>query len=281
MLTHTFCHINGIGLKTEQKLWDQNILSWGDWIEPKGVVLSKRARLEIPDVFERSLDALDQQNPLFFSERLTSGNAWRLFYHFRKNTAYLDIETTGLNDESEITTISLYDGEKVFTYVNGRNLNDFINDVSRFSVLVSYNGKSFDIPFIEKYFNTRLQIAQIDLRFVLSQLGIRGGLKGCEKQLGINRGSLDGVDGSFAVYLWHLYDKYNDEKALETLLAYNIEDTVNLERLLVEACNRNIENTPFTHELQLPYPPLPPIPYYPDNECVQRAKETFSSRITR
>ena len=277
MLQHTFCHIHGIGEKTERRLWDAGITHWHKWQEPIGVPLSKRSKMEIPVIFEMSLDALKNHDPLFFANRFASGDTWRLFTEFRPTTAYLDIETTGLGDEAEITTIALYDGEQVHAYVNGRNLEDFLEDVQRYKVLVSYNGKSFDIPFIERHFGTRLHHAQIDLRFVLAKLGIKGGLKGCERQLGINRGALDGVDGSFAVALWHQYERENDEKALNTLLAYNIEDTVNLERLLVEAWNRNILNTPFTEYL-LPYPELPRLDFHPDHECVERVKRQFAHR---
>ena len=112
--------------------------------------------------------------------------------------------------------------------------------------------------------------AQIDLRYVLAQLGCRGGLKGCEKQMGINRGVLDGIDGSFAVTLWREYERCNNEAALETLLAYNIEDTVNLERLMVEAYNRNVSRTPFVPELLLPFPESPQIVHQADPEILSR-----------
>ena len=85
------------------------------------------------------------------------------------------------------------------------NLDDFVNDIEKYQVIVSYNGKSFDIPFLERFFRIRLHHAQIDLRYVLARLGVKGGLKGCEKQLGLHRGNLDGVDGYFAVLLWHRY----------------------------------------------------------------------------
>jgi hypothetical protein len=93
-----------------------------------------------------------------------------------------------------------------------------------------------------------------------------------QRQIGINRGDLDGVDGFFAVLLWREYERYNDEKALETLLAYNIEDTVNLERLLVEAYNRNIAATPFAQELSIPFPGPADIPFQADRECVERLR---------
>ncbi len=275
MLHHTFCHIQGIGTKTEQRLWKSGILSWKDWQDHPDTKVPKRSRMEIPEIFETSLDALDKSDPNFFCDRLASGDQWRIFPHFRDSTAFIDIETTGLGEDSAVTTIALYDGSKVFYYINGQNLEDFIEDIERYTVLVSYNGKSFDIPVLEKFFRIRLNQAHIDLRFVLARLGFKGGLKGCERQLGINRGSLDGVDGYFAVLLWNQYERYNDKRALETLLAYNIEDTVNLERLLVEAYNRNLSNTPFANELSLPFPPEPSLPFQPDLKCIDRLKRQY------
>ena len=52
-----------------------------------------------------------------------------------------------------ITTIATYDGNNIRYYINGQNLDKFINDVSNYKILITYNGKSFDIPFIENYFN--------------------------------------------------------------------------------------------------------------------------------
>lgn len=275
MLQHTFCHIPGIGINTEKKLWEAGITSWERWPTPSPVRLSAATKFDATRVLEASLVALDN-DPTFFTGKLSSTEPWRIFPHYRDRTAYLDIETTGLDDYAEITTIALYDGKEVFTYVNGRNLDDFVHDIQKYQVIVSYNGKSFDIPFIERYFHIRLDHAQIDLRYVLARLGFKGGLKGCEKQLGLHRGNLDGVDGYFAVLLWQQYTKKNDERALETLLAYNIEDTVNLERLAIEAYNRNVLTTPFAKQLVLPFPTPPPNPFIADYDCIERIKRSLS-----
>ena len=64
-----------------------------------------------------------------------------------------------------VTTIAVYDGREVFTYINGRNLDDFVHDIQKYQVIVSYNGKSFDIPFLERFFRIRIDHAQIDLRY--------------------------------------------------------------------------------------------------------------------
>ncbi len=271
MLNHTFCHLPGIGQKTEQRLWAAGIRSWEDWQNPGPVRLPALTRIDAPGDLSASRTAL-AKNPLFFTKSLPGSELWRIFPHFRESTAYLDIETTGLDDDAAITTITLYDGETVRVYVNGKNLDDFVDDIALYQVIVSYNGRSFDVPFLERFFGIRLGHAHLDLRHILARLGFSGGLKGCERQLGLHRGTLDGVDGSFAVLLWHRYRTLGDYRALETLLAYNIEDTVNLERLAVEAYNRNLFNTPFAENLLIPCPPSPPNPFVADHEIVASIK---------
>ncbi len=276
MLEHTFCHIPGLGPKTEQLLWQAGILNWDDWQQPPPVRLRSACSAEIPALLEASRKALTD-DPAFFAGRLATAELWRIFPHFRGKTAYIDIETTGLAIESEITTIAVYDGTDIQTFINGRNLADFPDFIQQFQVLVSYNGKCFDGPFLERFFQMRLRQAHIDLRYILGRLGFRGGLKGCEKQLGLDRGVLDGVDGYFAVLLWHEYSHYHDEQALDSLLAYNIADTVNLERLAVEAYNRNIAALPFAADVRLELPAPPPLPYQPDPGCIDRIRRKYPS----
>ncbi len=276
MLQHTFSHIPGIGRKVETKLWEAGITTWDEWLDPSPIRLSAIARIDAGRTLKSSAAALEN-DPKFFTERLDSADVWRIFPHYRKRTVYLDIETTGLDDFAEITTIALYDGKEVFTFINGINLHDFVDAIGKYQVIVSYNGKSFDIPVLERFFRIKLDQAQIDLRYVLARLGFKGGLKGCEKKLGLNRGSLEGVDGYFAVLLWHRYRDYHDEQALHTLLAYNTLDTVNLERLAVEAYNRNVMDSPFGEELVLPFPESPPIPFHADGECINRIRRSFIS----
>jgi uncharacterized protein YprB with RNaseH-like and TPR domain len=272
MLQHTFSHIPGIGPKIEKNLWSAGILSWQDWSTPLPVRISASSSSEAPVTIDASKQALKNNQPSFFTSRLAASESWRIFSDFRESIAYIDIETTGLDDFAEITTIVLYDGQSIHTYINGQNLDDFVDDIEKYQVIVSYNGKSFDVPFIERYFRIKLHHAQIDLRYILAKLGFKGGLKGCEKQLGLSRGDLDGVDGYFAVLLWQMYQQTGEERALETLLAYNIEDTVNLERLAVEAYNRNIANTPFAAQLSLPWPELPHNPHSADIKIVDRLR---------
>ena len=187
--------------------------------------------------------------------------------------AYLDIETTGLESwQNEITTIALYDGETIFTYVNGRNLDDFKENIMKHQVIITYNGKCFDIPFIKSYLGISLNQVHIDLRYLLASLGFKGGLKGCERQLGIDRNELADIDGYFAVLLWDDYVRNNNQKALETLLAYNIQDVVNLEALMVISYNLKLRKMLFHHSHQLSSPAQPDIPFRADKKIVERIK---------
>jgi len=185
----------------------------------------------------------------------------------------LDIETTGLDKwRGSITTIALYDGRSIFHYVQGDNLEAFKENIQNYQVIVTYNGKSFDVPFIESCLGIKIDQVHIDLRYVLKRLGYSGGLKGCERQLGLHRGELDGVDGYCAVLLWEKFKRTNSRNALETLLAYNIMDTVNLESLMVIAYNLNLQKTPFSQSHRLPVPEAPDIPFRADPRIINKIK---------
>jgi uncharacterized protein YprB with RNaseH-like and TPR domain len=270
MLKNTFTHIPGIGVKTEERLWESGILNWNDFTGPLPIKLSQNRMARLKPYIRDSREHLKTFNPKYFENLLPSNLHWRMFPEFRDSTVYLDIETTGLDSwGSDITSIALYDGESIFYYVNGKNLDDFTDDIQRYKVIVTYNGKSFDIPFIESYFGINIPHAHIDLRYILASLGYRGGLKGCEKQLGIARGDLEDLDGYFAVLLWDEFQRNKNQKALETLLAYNIEDTVNLETLMVMAYNMKLRDTPFLKTHQLSMPSQPDIPFEADRRTIE------------
>lgn len=280
MLRNTFQHIPKIGPVTEWQLWESGILSWDEALD--GGIERAALRKRLVQGIVESLERLELEDARWFGDRLPPGECWRLFPEFRDSVAYIDIETTGtsLDWGGEITTIALWDGSELRSYVNGENLRDFQDDILDYKLLVTYNGKPFDVPIIESWFNTTLPHAHIDLRFVLGSLGIRGGLKGCEKQFGLDRGELDGVDGYYAVLFWREYCRTGSPQALETLLAYNALDVVNLERLMLEAYNLKVEETPFalTHPLEIPETTVT-IPFTPDTATVERAREYMIGRF--
>jgi uncharacterized protein YprB with RNaseH-like and TPR domain len=278
MLRHTFCHIPGIGVTTEKRLWADGIESWESALEPGSTRMTPRRRETVARYVAESKIHEEGQNPRYFADLLPANLHWRLFPEFRDGVAYVDIETTGLEPwDHSITSIALFDGSRIKTYVQGQNLEDFERDIEDYKIIVSYNGKCFDIPFIQWYFRTRLHHVQIDLRYVLKSLGYAGGLKGCEAQLGMDRGELTGVDGYFAVLLWNDYNRRGNEKALETLLAYNVEDVVNLETLMVMAYNMKVKETPLGESLLIDLPERPEIPFKPHLATIDRLKDTIIS----
>lgn len=250
MLINTFCHIPGVGITTEKKLWAAGIHNWSIFQEcgngETKIPLSGKKVAAIKPFLEESFVHLTGGNPFFFGQHLPAGLHWRLFPDFRDSIAYVDIETTGLENWcNEITTIALYDGQTVHTYVNGMNLNDFVDDIQRFKIIVTYNGRCFDVPFIERYFRLKLDHVHIDLRFILKSLGFSGGLKACERQMGIDRGELSDIDGYYAVILWNDYKGTGNQKSLRTLIKYNSMDAKNLEAMLVMAYNMKLNELPF------------------------------------
>ncbi|MBF0201678.1 MAG: ribonuclease H-like domain-containing protein [Desulfamplus sp.] len=272
MLKNTFHHMPGIGLKTERKLWNSGITSWEDLQDSTLNGVSPQRLGTLLKYAHESMSHLENLNFKYFGSLLPASLHWRFFPEVRKNAVYLDIETTGMEMYDKITTIALYDGRDIKYYVNGENLDLFPDAVKEYEAVITYNGKCFDIPFIENFFGITMPHAHIDLRYILKSLGLGGGLKGCEKKMGISRGDLDGIDGFFAVRLWNDYKKRGSIKSLETLLAYNIEDVVNLEILMVMAYNQKIRETPFaaTHEIAMP--PRVEVPFKADMATVKKLR---------
>jgi uncharacterized protein len=269
----SFSHIPTVGAATERKIWNSGISSMDDFIKSPPDFLSKNKLIKIAEHIQLSKEKMTTRDARYFYDNLPTKESWRMFSEFQDATVYLDIETTGLGSPRDIiTTIALYDGKSIKHYVNGENLNDFKKDIMQYDVIVTYNGKTFDIPFIENYFGTSIPHAHLDLRYILASLGYSGGLKSCEHQLGIGRkGSLADVDGFFAVLLWSDYKKKKNGKSLETLLSYNIEDVLNLEYLMIEAYNKNLNNIPLELDT-LVIPSTPDNPFEIDVHTVNRIK---------
>lgn len=211
------------------------ILDWDQCLDNGDRLPLQRKRKEVllRDV-RRSLDYLDRKDYRFFSERLPTRELWRSYPEFQDSTAFLDIETTGLSSTwDDITVIGLYDGNEVKTFIRGINLNDFPKQIEKYSLIVSYNGSRFDLPFIlEKFPSLRLDHIHIDLMYPLRRIGLRGGLKAIERQVGIKRTEeTAGLSGWDAVRLWKEFERGN-ENSLELLIEYNKEDIVDLEALM-------------------------------------------------
>ncbi|MBN1947632.1 MAG: ribonuclease H-like domain-containing protein [Bradymonadales bacterium] len=276
ILEHTFCHFPGIGLKTERHLWERGLSTWEDLVEWAAKAAGHGQLSRAAALVEESREQLCAGNAEYFFERLPTGQQWRAFSDFKERVAYLDIETTGLTPQYDyITTIALYDGRDIRVYVHGRNLEQFASDIRRYGLLVTYNGKCFDLPVIERQFDIRLPKAHIDLRYVLGSLGFKGGLKGCEKRFGLGRNELEGLDGYFAVLLWSEFRRTRREEVLETLLAYNVADVLSLETLMAHAVNLHLAQMPFGNLLAVDVPSGRANPLTPDGAVIESIRRRY------
>lgn len=236
MLRATFQHLPGIGPATEARLWGEGTRSWED-LEARlgaGAEFPAEAARTIARGIEEGRAALAARRTGHFGERLAAREHWRIYRNFAKETAFLDIETTGLSPhEGIVTVVAVHGGGATRSFVADDDLEELPAYLRRFRVLVTFNGKLFDVPFLESRFPLWVPPeVHIDLRFVLYRLGQAGGLKRIEERLGVGRdASLRGVDGLEAVRLWAEH-RAGRSGALERLVAYNRADTVNLEPLL-------------------------------------------------
>jgi len=132
--------------------------------------------------------------------------------------------------------VGLYDGHTMRQFVHGQNLEEFPQALENLDLVITFNGSQFDLPVLRAYFpSLEFPPVHLDLRFILSRLGFKGGLKRIEPRFGIHRPpEVDGMDGYEAVLLWDRHCR-GDYTALPTLLTYNREDVVNLETLMERA----------------------------------------------
>ncbi len=71
MLRNTFLHIPGIGNKTEQRFWAENVLSWESFLNRSKVPgLSKNTISKIDEWLSASKSALERGDIHFFGDKL-------------------------------------------------------------------------------------------------------------------------------------------------------------------------------------------------------------------
>jgi uncharacterized protein YprB with RNaseH-like and TPR domain len=241
-LTNSFIGVRGVGEATEQRLWQRGVTRWADY-DPavardcRGVGATTADRIEA--FVDEAPERLDDRDASFFDRKLPSSERWRLYEDFRDEAAFFDIETTGLDEHRDsVTTVSVHRDGETRTLVNGGGTQpdhepltrERLADALDAPLLVTFNGIRFDQPFLETSLGWSTEAAHLDLMYPCKRLGLDGGLKTIEGEVGIDRDHPD-ISGRDAVRLWREYER-GDASSLETLVSYNREDTVNLRRLM-------------------------------------------------
>lgn len=160
------------------------------------------------------------------SARPKNSSDFRPLLDHPEDVLFLDIETTGLSKFYDYTTLIGYQARDDFhVWLRGQDQTHFLNALAKARSIVTFNGSGFDLPFLH-YADESLRFPphHVDLRYACKKIGLTGGQKAIEKELGIDcREGLEDVDGGMAVVLWHRYLR-GDKKALATLIDYNRAD---------------------------------------------------------
>lgn len=241
VLERSFIVLNRVGERTERRIWDQGIKDWDDFLEEPSVhPFSRDRKAESDMVLERAKAALGDGDAHFFAPRLRSGHQWRLYPSFRDEAVFLDIETTGLSRSSAVTVVGLSRGEEFRALVRGKDLTrrTLAEALEGARLIVTFNGATFDLPILRHHFRVEaLDIPHVDLRYAAAKVGLRGGLKRIERELGVGRDrEFAMMTGEDAVRLWHLWERRGNEKAFELLLKYNRADVLNLRKVADMVC---------------------------------------------
>ena len=227
MLQNSYIHIPKVGYITEKKIWNSGVKSWENFDK---VNLPSFRKKHISKFVDLSIECLKNGNYSFFSYLMPKHEHWRCLESLSK-IAYLDIETTGIDKNDDITMIGVYDGSKFRCFVKDEDLFKFKDYISSFQTIVTFNGSCFDLPVISSKLGIKFDQLHVDLRFAFSRLGILGGLKKIETMFELERSpETKGLDGYDAVKLWHKYIN-GDDSALKLLKRYNEEDVIGLKIL--------------------------------------------------
>jgi uncharacterized protein YprB with RNaseH-like and TPR domain len=230
-LENTYIAVDGVGETTEQQLWEAGARTWSEFDR---TLCGPTTADRIESFIQRARPRLAAGDAAFFDNVLPNREQWRLYEDFREEACFFDIETTGLSQEhDEVTCVSAHQGGRTETLVNGDDLTrENLDEMLDAPLLVTFNGARFDVPFLETTFGLDLDAPHLDLMYPCKRVGLTGGLKAIEPEVGVERDRPD-ISGKDAVRLWREHERGVDG-ALETLVSYNREDTVNL-RTVAEA----------------------------------------------
>lgn len=247
MLTETFIIAPEIGPERERMLWQAGFKTWWDVHQaadsdlPQGIPLPF-----LRQTMEWCVEAYQRNDWPFLAHLLKAGCQWRALQLATSPVEHgapapalrvlaLDIETEGISKwENRVTTVGIcgdatgFEPVALLPHKPGFK-DELFHVLEQTDLLLTFNGTQFDIPFLKaqsELADMPVPPFHVDLRFVFSAVGIKGGLKRVQVQMGYEReGALAEVDGFMAVLLWQEHLR-RTPGALDTLVRYCLEDVV-------------------------------------------------------
>lgn len=243
MITATFQLGAACGPRREQRLWDAGVTHWVEYgATGAHAQLRGAADIALREAIASANIALASADIDRLAALLPTGEHWRLFADFGKDAAYLDIETCDdVTGFAGISAIGWMDRRGLRLALAGRDLERFPELAQGWSMLVTFNGLSFDVPILQRAFpDWRPPAAHVDLRHVLARLGVCGGLKAIETRLTalhLQRPEhIAGLSGSDTGWLFRR-GRDGDREALRRFAEYNLYDVIALPTLMAYAHN--------------------------------------------
>jgi len=242
MIKNSFIFLEGVSHTSEKNLKKQRIKTWNDFLEKKHIKGMGKVR---KGYYDRKLleakENLIKNNSSYFINKLPQSETWRLYNYFRDEACFLDIEISNV-DDGFITLIGIYDGIETKTMIKNVNLdtNKLKQELEKYKLIVTFNGATFDIPFIKKkYPNLLPNIPNFDLRTACNRIGLKGGLKQIEAQLKIKRQNniVEKMYNGDPFKLWKMFQASGDKYYLKLLIEYNEEDIINLKSIADHVVN--------------------------------------------
>jgi uncharacterized protein len=241
VLLSTFQLGPGLGAARERSLWAHGVAHWEQYASgalglPKAVDAALGAALAVATqaYAAHDVDAL--------ASLLPAREHWRLFAEYGADAVYLDIETCDdVVGHAGISAIGMLDRHGPRLLLASRDLHLFPELARGWSLLVTFNGLSFDVPILRRAFpDWQPPAAHLDLRHLLPRLGHSGKLKDLEPRLAAlhlaRPAHLEGIGGSNIGHLFRR-GRDGDREALRRFAEYNLYDVIGLRTLMAFAHN--------------------------------------------
>jgi len=240
MIKNTFFIFKGISKEKEKELWNKGIRTWEDFLKKDKIQgISKEKKQNYDLQIKKAIIKLEYEEHDYFIKLIPIKLHYRYYPIIKDELIYIDIESYGHTKSNEITIIGIGNGEYT-RIIRGDNTDssELKRILSKAKGIVTYNGRSYDIPILKKRYRISFENKFIiDLKHLMQELEYKGGLKKIEEELGIKRQLSHKIMNGDPINLWKAYKATEDNHFIELLAEYVEADVNSLPTIIEYAYN--------------------------------------------